>query len=224
MSEQLLTEKRGEDLGATSVTLGTVPLPQGQKEKRKLRDQEMILVEKVRHGDERAYMQLIQRYQDRLYRKALSMVSNPDDAQDVLQEGLLSAFKAFPRFRGDSGVYTWLYRIVVNKAKDHLSRRRGKKETLTDYQETQVRDDRVNYQKNVELDEQSRFLLNLIDEMEPMYRDILKQRFFEEMSYQEISELGDINIGTVKSRLFKAKEILKKKIIQTGRRGDYLAL
>ena len=182
------------------------------------------LIARIKGGDERAFVQLINKYSEKLYRKALSMVSNPDDAQDILQEAFLSAFRAFEKFRAESGIYTWLYRIVINKAKDHLGKRKVKRENLINHQEIQFEDDRINYQKDVELDDDSQFLFEKINSMDSIYRDILIKRYFDELSYQGIGEICGINIGTVKSRLFKAKEILKKIIISSERGGDYFAL
>ena len=186
--------------------------------------EEAELIARIKAGDERAFVQLTSRFSEKLYRKAYSMVSSPDDAQDVLQDAYLSAFRAFPKFRAESGVYTWLYRIVVNKAKDYLAKKRNKRENLIDSQEIQFEDDRTNFQESVEKSENTKLLLNEINAMDDIYKDILLQRYFDEMSYQEIAELNGINIGTVKSRLFKAKEILKKRIAQKSQGGDYIAL
>src|SRR5690606_3669564 len=76
------------------------------------RKEEAELIARIKDGDEFAFLQLTNQFSERLYRKALSMVSNPDDAQDVLQDAYLSAYRAFANFRAESGVYTWLYRIV----------------------------------------------------------------------------------------------------------------
>ena len=222
MSNTVLKKERGDGVSSTTIALNNIGSPASMPPIN--RSNEAALIERVKKGDEKALMQLVGKHTDNIFRKALSMVSNPEDAQDIVQEGLLSAFRAFPNFRAESGVYTWLYRIVVNKAKDHLSKRKVKKENLVDYTETQIQDDRINYQKNVELNEQSKFLFEMINSMEDIYRDILIKRYFDELSYQEISEISGINIGTVKSRLFKAKEILKKQIAKSGKGGDFFAL
>jgi RNA polymerase sigma-70 factor (ECF subfamily) len=210
-------------IGGVFLTSGVIT-KYTQKSLKNSNKNEAELVARIKNGDEKAFVQLIDKFSEKLYRKALSMVSNPDDAQDILQEAYLSAFRAFPKFRGESGIYTWLYRIVINKAKDHLGKRKTKKENLINHQEIHFQDERINYQKNIELDDDSNFLCGIISTMDPIYRDILVRRYFDELSYQEIGEVCGINIGTVKSRLFKAKEILKKLIISSDRGGDFFAL
>ena len=89
-------------------------------EKAEQRDRERALIDRIQKGDADAYMDLVGEYRIRLFRKACSIVGEPEDAEDVLQDALVTAYRALPRFRGESGIYTWLYRIVVNKCRDFL--------------------------------------------------------------------------------------------------------
>ncbi|MCB1137866.1 MAG: sigma-70 family RNA polymerase sigma factor, partial [Leptospiraceae bacterium] len=82
------------------------------------RASEKSLIEKTLKGDQRAFMELVSPYRTRLIRKAVSMLGNPQDAEDILQEALVTGYRALKSFRGESGIYTWMYRIVVNKCRD----------------------------------------------------------------------------------------------------------
>ncbi len=186
------------------------------------KEEERELIERSREGDAQAFMRLVSGYQDRLYRKAYSLLGNEDDAQDTLQEALISAYRALPRFRGESGIYTWLYRILINKCRDF---QRSTKNSRLDSLETgiPVSDDRVTVEKNVELSEESSVLIDAVNSLEKKYRQILLMRYYDDLSYQEIAEVTGLNIGTVKSRLFKGRELLKRLLTEQGKGEEYFA-
>lgn len=185
-----------------------------------LREKEKILLQKIKSGDKTAYMTLVSPFRERLFRKAVSMVKDSDDAEDIVQDALISGYRSIQNFRAEAGVYTWLYRIVVNKSKDLLAKKkRGKERPIDDNPENQFIDERVGYEKKLELSEETRYLMEKIGLMEEAYRKVLEYRYFENLSYNEIAALMDCNVGTVKSRLFKAKEFLKH-LIQEDNRGQ----
>ncbi len=187
-----------------------------------MRQKEASLLRKIREGDKKAFMTLVSPYRERLYRKALSMVKDSDDAEDIVQDALISGYKSIQNFRAESGVYTWLYRIVVNKSKDLLQRKRkGKEKPMDDDQDSQFIDERIGYEKKLELSEESRYLKDKIDAMEDIYREVILLRYYEEMSYSQIAEILGCNVGTVKSRLFKAKEFLKHSILHDQQGEGY---
>ncbi|MEQ9363117.1 MAG: RNA polymerase sigma factor [Leptospirales bacterium] len=188
------------------------------------RAKERALIERVKGGDGGAYMELVGEYRIRLYRKASSLIGDPEDAEDVLQDALMTAYKALPRFRGESGIYTWLYRIVVNKCRDFLrSRKSGKSDSLEIY-EPILSDDRISVEKNHELSDDAGYLIEKIKGLDTKYRQILLYRYYDDLSYEEIANLIEVNIGTVKSRLFKARELLKRSILRNGRGEDYFEI
>ncbi len=182
---------------------------------------ERLLIERIRGGDADAYHELVADYRIRLYRKACSLIGNQDDAEDVLQEALVTAFRALDRFRGESGIYTWLYRIVVNKCRDHLRSRRSRREDAVDHVPPLISDDRISVEKNLELSDDAAYLMGKINSLDRKYRQVLTLRYSDNLSYQEIAVLIRVNIGTVKSRLFKARELLKRAILRNGRGEDY---
>ncbi|MCB1324411.1 MAG: sigma-70 family RNA polymerase sigma factor [Spirochaetales bacterium] len=192
-------------------------------EKAEQRDRERALIDRIQKGDADAYMDLVGEYRIRLFRKACSIVGEPEDAEDVLQDALVTAYRALPRFRGESGIYTWLYRIVVNKCRDFLRSRKSNPSDPVDPGQTVIMDDRINVEKNLELSDDAGYLIAKINELDDKYREILVNRYYDEMSYEEIADLIQVNIGTVKSRLFKARELLKRSIIRNGRGEEYFS-
>jgi RNA polymerase sigma-70 factor (ECF subfamily) len=182
-------------------------------EKMTNKERELILLNKIRSGDKTAYMELIQPYTERLLRKAIAMTKSEDDAEDVLQDALISGYRSIGNFRADSGVYTWLYRIVINKSKDLLLKTKNRGEKPISEGEYLILDERMGYEKKLELNDESDYLIKKINLMDDVFKQVIELRYFEEMSYAEIASVLECNIGTVKSRLFKAKEILKHMIL-----------
>jgi RNA polymerase sigma-70 factor (ECF subfamily) len=182
-----------------------------------LREKEKILLQKIKAGDKYAYMELVTPFRERLLRKAKSMVKDEDDADDIVQDALIVGYKSIGNFRAEAGVYTWLYRIVINKSKDFLTKRKRMVEKSIDDNEQQFVDDRLGFEKKLELSDESSYLIKKINKLENIYKEVIDLRYFEEMSYSDIADLLECNVGTVKSRLFKAKEILKHMILQDER-------
>lgn len=176
-------------------------------------EEQKILLQKVANGDQRAFIDLVQPFQDRLFRKACSMLGSTYDAEDALQEALLTSFRAIQKFRGESSIYTWLYRIVVNRCTDLIRKRSSEKIDFIDPISFDV-EDSSNLEKNQELSEHADYLIKQIRSMESKFAELLLMRYFDELSYEEIGKLLDLKVGTVKSRLFKARELLKRRIFQ----------
>lgn len=185
------------------------------------RERERELIEKVRAGDGEAYFQLVSEYRVRLYRKACSLLSSPEDAEDVLQEALVTAFRAIGKFRGESGFYTWIYRIVINKCRDFQRSRQSRREEDIELYHPVLSDGRVSLEKNLELSDNAEYLIKKVNGLGKKYREILLMRYYDDLSYQEIADALGLNVGTVKSRLFKARELLKRAILGNGLGEDY---
>lgn len=191
------------------------------QEKLTVREKEIILLKKIKEGDKNAFVELIKPFRERLFRKAISMVKDPDIAEDIVQDACIAGYKSIKNFRAESGVYTWLYRIVVNKSKDYLTKRNKNREKPIEEGEIQYADERESFEKKLELSDESSYLIDRINQLEDVYRQVIELRYFEEMSYSQIADYLDCNIGTVKSRLFKAKEMLKHMINSDGKGGYY---
>ncbi len=184
-----------------------------------LREKEKLLLQKIRAGNKYSYMELVGPFKERLFRKAKSMVKDDDDAEDIVQEAVIAGYKSIMKFRAESGVYTWLYRIVINKSKDFLARKKKMAEKPLEESENQFIDERVGFEKKLELSDESSYLIKKINQLDPIFKEVIELRYFEEMSYADIASLLNCNVGTVKSRLFKAKDLLKYLMIQDEKGG-----
>jgi len=186
------------------------------------RQKESNLIRRAAQGEHRAFLELITPYQTRLLRRAVALLGNVEDAEDALQESLLMAYRSLQNFRGESGIYTYVYRIVINKCHDSVrKRRRGDSESLENV--PLISDERVSISKNHELSEESQYLIEQINKLDKKYRQVLLMRYYDDLSYQEIADLIHISVGTVKSRLFKARELLKRSIMRDGKGEQYFA-
>lgn len=176
-------------------------------------EQQKALLVRVNAGDSRAFIELVHPFRERLLRKACSMLTSADDAEDALQESLLTAYRGIGRFRGEASIYTWLYRILVNRCTDVLRKRSTDQVDFVDPAQFDV-EDTSDLQKNHELSDRTSYLIAQIRSLEPQFRELLWMRYFDELSYEEIARVKNLKVGTVKSRLFKARELLKRRIFQ----------
>jgi RNA polymerase sigma-70 factor (ECF subfamily) len=180
-------------------------------------DQE--LVRRVQEGDKKAFDVLVIKYQQRIVKLISRYVRDQDEVQDVAQEAFIKAYRALPRFRGDSAFYTWLYRIAINTAKNYLVAQ-GRRPPATDvdaedavYVEGGVRlSDHDTPEKLVQRDEVERVIFDTIDGLPEELRTAITLREMEGLSYEEIAETMDCPIGTVRSRIFRAREARETKL------------
>jgi len=188
-------------------------------------DQE--LVQRVQAGDKSAFDVLIMKYQQRIVHVITGFVHDPVEAQDVAQEAFIKAYRALPNFRGDSAFYTWLYRIAINTSKNHLTAR-ARRPPAMDVDAA----DATNTFDAAELKEfetpESALLSNELEQViheaiQGLQEDTataIKLREFEGMSYEEISQVMDCPIGTVRSRIFRAREAIDQKIRMVMGEGE----
>ena len=181
---------------------------------------EEALVERASRGDLSAFEALVRAYETKLYNVALRMVSDSEDAMDIVQEVFLKAHQALPGFRGDSKFSTWIYRICMNASLDHL-RRRKKAQVYSLDAPVEFSDSEVQRQVEDPVDStedlvEAKFLgeklFAILDDLEPHYRAVLILCDVQGYSYQEIAEILDTSLGTVKSRIHRARNILRKLI------------
>lgn len=174
-----------------------------------------VLVEKVQNGDKKAFDLLVLKYQNRVINLVSRYVRDVTDAQDIAQEAFLKAYRALPNFRGDSAFYTWLYRIAINTAKNHVAsraRRPQEVQPIGSDDETYDLDDALKETDTPEnlllTDEIQETILNAIDELPEDLRVAIILREVEGLSYDEIAETMTCPIGTVRSRIFRAREAI----------------
>jgi len=184
------------------------------------REIDLQLVERVRAGDQRAYGLLVEKYHRKLMRLLSRMVRNSDEIEDIAQETFIKAYRALPQFRGDAAFYTWLYRIAVNTAKNHLMARGRELPTVSDQamNDEDEPDERLVAQ-NISTPESellSKQVAYAVDEAVSALPEELRQaitlREIEGMSYEEIADTMACPIGTVRSRIFRAREAIAAKL------------
>ena len=182
-------------------------------------DSDQQLVERVQAGDKAAFDLLVRKYQHRVLKLVSRFVSDAAEAEDVSQEAFLKAYRALASFRGDSAFYTWLYRIAINTAKNALvSNRRRPVDFDLDLQDPEQYDRHARLKEGdtpegVLLTEEIRSVVEKAMEQLPEdLRTAIVLRELEGLSYEEIAEAMDCPVGTVRSRIFRAREAIDKKL------------
>ena len=177
------------------------------------------IIERVKNGDKKAYDLLVLKYQQRVINLISRFVKNYADALDVSQETFIKAYKALPNFRGESAFYTWLYRIAVNTAKNHLTVQ-SRKITKSDYDVTEIEQIEGNMTLTEQTtpenllikDELQETILNTIENLPEDLKSAIMLREIEGLSYEEIAAVMECPVGTVRSRIFRARETIDNKI------------
>jgi len=184
------------------------------------REIDQVLVERAQAGDKLAFDALVSKYQRKVSRLLSRFMRNPAEVEDVSQEAFIKAYRALPAFRGDSAFYTWLYRIGVNTAKNYLVAQGRRAPTATDFDAedaesfadaSQLRD--INTPESLL---QSKQIGETIDAamaaLPEDLRNAIVLREIEGLSYEEIAEAMNCPIGTVRSRIFRAREAVAEKL------------
>jgi len=185
------------------------------------RETDAELVLRVQQGDKRAFELLVAKYQRRVERLISRLIRDPADVEDVAQEAFIKAYRALPQFRGESAFYTWLYRIAVNTAKNFLVSQGRRPRPLADapieedgesFDAADVVED-INTPDAVLHSRQVAETVNAaIDALPPDLRTALTLREIEGLTYEEIAEAMDCPIGTVRSRIFRAREAIAERL------------
>ena len=180
---------------------------------------DQALVERVQNGDSRAFDLLVQKYQTRIAKLIARFVRNPADVQDVAQEAFIKAYRALPNFRGESAFYTWLYRIAINTAKNHLvAAGRKSPSYAVDVQEVEKYDasewlkEYATPERELLADEIEATVKSALEVLPPDLREAITLREIEGLSYEDIAEVMNCPIGTVRSRIFRAREAIDEKL------------
>ena len=181
-------------------------------------ENDQLLVDRARLGDRHAFDLLVIKYQSRLLSLVNRLVSNQSDALDVLQDTFVKAYRSLHTFRGESAFYTWLYRIAVNTAKNHLaSKLKESKDVSVDDEATgelSVLQDFSAPDEEAGAEELQRAILHAIEQLPDDLKQALTLRELEGMSYDEIALAMNCPIGTVRSRIFRARDHVVQEISQ----------
>ncbi len=176
---------------------------------------DQALVERVQGGDKKAFDLLVLKYQQRIMKVLSRYVRDPSEVQDLAQEAFIKAYRALPNFRGDSAFYTWLYRIAINTAKNFVVAQ-GRRPPNDDIEATEAEQydgesalkDYASPERETLRDEIKETVFKAIDELPEDLKTAITLRELEGMSYEEIAEAMDCPIGTVRSRIFRAREAI----------------
>ena len=180
---------------------------------------DLSLVRRVQRGERGAYDLLVLKYQHKVVKLVMRYLRNPADAEDVAQEAFVKAYRALPQFRGDSAFYTWLYRIAINTAKNALvaTKRRPMDYDLDlqdpEQYELHARLAEAETPEALLLTDEIRDTVNrAIENLPEDLRTAIVLRELEGLSYEDIAETMDCPVGTVRSRIFRAREAIDKKL------------
>jgi RNA polymerase sigma-70 factor (ECF subfamily) len=178
---------------------------------------DLALIKRVQQGDRSAFDLLVVKYQHKILNLIMRYVRDPSEALDVAQEAFLKAYRAAPAFRGDSAFYTWLYRIAINTAKNYLvAARRRPANVDVDFQDSEQFEA---FTKMSDVDTPERLALTeeigaavtkAIQDLPDELRTAILLREIEGMSYEEIAQTMECPVGTVRSRIFRAREAIEK--------------
>ena len=184
------------------------------------REIDQALVERVQKGDKAAFELLVAKYHRKIIRLVSRLVRDAAEVEDVTQEAFIKAYRALPQFRGESAFYTWLYRIAVNTAKNHLATQGRRAPTSTEanaeeaetFAEADQRRD-INTPESLLMSKQIAQTVNAAMEALPdELRTAITLREIEGLSYEEIAEAMGCPIGTVRSRIFRAREAIASRL------------
>lgn len=177
------------------------------------------LVERVQQGDQRAFDVLVKKYQHKIMSLVSRYVKHPGDVPDVAQEAFIKAYRALPNFRGESAFYTWLYRIAVNTAKNYLvAKGRKPPSSDVDVEDAEFLDaghglrDIASPERMLLSDELKRTVMDTIAALPDDLKQAITLRELDGLGYEEIAITMDCPIGTVRSRIFRAREAIDKAI------------
>ena len=176
------------------------------------------LVERVQQGDKSGFDLLVKKYQHKIIGLIGRYVYDHHEAMDVAQEAFIKAYRALPNFRGESAFYTWMYRIAINTAKNHLvAKGRRPPDVDVSAEEAQYFDSPLLHEietpeNNLYKQELEKAVFQALERLPEDLRTALTLREFEGMSYEDIAQVMDCPVGTVRSRIFRAREALDKVI------------
>lgn len=180
-------------------------------------DQE--LVTRVQQGDKKAFDLLVLKYQLRLSKLVARFLRNQSDVPDVVQDAFIKAYRALPNFRGESAFYTWLYRIAINTAKNHLVAQSRKSpansidaQEAEDYGASEWLKEYVSPEREALATELNAVIHQAMADLPPDLREAITLREIEGLSYEDIAAVMDCPIGTVRSRIFRAREAIDNKL------------
>ena len=166
------------------------------------------------NGDQKAYAELMDRYRDAIYFMLLKMVNNPIDAEDLTIEAFGKAFKNIGQYTPNYAFSTWLFKIATNNCIDHIRKKRGnlisidQNDDETENAPLSIQSSAPDPEEDLIKKQKEVLMRDVVTQLKPRYRHLIELRYFKEYSYEEIATEMDLPLGTVKSQLFRARELL----------------
>src|SRR6266852_4860145 len=176
---------------------------------------DLLLVAFSKNGDQEAFAQLVQRYQRRIFNLVYRMLQQYEEASEITQETFLAAWQGLPSFRGDARFATWLYRIAYNCALKQLETRKRDRALQAALQAEQALESEDTYKSaDAQIDEHERqaFVQEHLSRLPAKYRAVLILRHLQDMTYEEMAEILTMPVGTIKTHLFRARNLLKERL------------
>lgn len=179
-----------------------------------------LLIQKAQKGDTNAFGTLVASYEKFIFNVACKMFSNSEDASDIAQEALIKAYKNIDKFDFNSSFSTWLYRITVNACIDEMRRRKGRESISIDAEDeeggltVQIEDTSLGAEERVIQNETVSEVRAAIDKLSEEHKTVIILRDLQDMTYEQVAQTLDLSIGTVKSRLARARKSLKDIILK----------
>lgn len=175
-----------------------------------------LVLRALNEKDQRAYTELMGRYKDSVYFMLLKMVNNSDDAEDLTIETFSKAFKRLDQYTPQFAFSTWLFKIASNHSIDFIRKKRIKAISIDQGFSNEdgesyvipVKEDSLDPEESMQKDERVQRMRDVVEKLKPRYKRLVELRYFEEKSYEEISEILEIPLGTVKAQLFRARDFM----------------
>ncbi|ABO50796.1 RNA polymerase, sigma-24 subunit, RpoE [Desulforamulus reducens MI-1] len=182
--------------------------------------EDQLLVERSKKGDREAFEHLVRLYENKVYTIAYRLMGNHADASDLAQDAFIKIYQALPNFRGDSSFSTWIYHITVNVCRDELRKRQRRPTVSLDDNSSdsnnsntyEIRSNDPGPEEMLDRSETQAMIQACLNTLSDDYREIIVMREIQELAYEEIAEILGCSLGTVKSRLSRARQALKEKI------------
>lgn len=180
---------------------------------------ETPVIERALRGEQKAFTELMQRYHGPLFNLLYKMVRNREETEDLVQEAFMKAFASLATFNEEFAFSTWLYKIAINNTIDHLRKKKLRTYSLDkpiQSKEGELKREYPDLQSSSDHDllstEKTGLITRAIEDLPEKYRKVILLRHSDELSYEEISEITKVPLGTVKARIFRAREMLKRKL------------
>lgn len=184
-----------------------------------MKREDAALVKKAKEGDGKAYDELILLYKDAVHGVIYRMVRNKQDAEDLTQEAFIKAYNSINSFNEEYAFSTWLFKIATNNCIDYFRKRKLKTQSMDQtvrYKDDEIRQEYPDTERTADNEllasEKTRLIKKAIDNLPEKYKTAIILRHTDEKSYEEIAEILDLPLGTIKARIFRAREMLKKSL------------